>query len=92
MDQQQPASSSNPPSKYIIEIDRSKCISVANCVAIAADVFELDAEQIAILKEPDPTTKAYASDDETIMLAARSCPTQAIIIKDRETGQILFPS
>lgn len=74
--------------KYLIEIERNKCISVGNCVAIAGDIFELDAEQIAIMRDPSiPLT----SDDEAILMAARSCPTQAIIIKDSETGQQIFP-
>ncbi|MBI4835811.1 MAG: ferredoxin [Candidatus Abawacabacteria bacterium] len=77
--------------KYIIEIVRNKCISVANCVAIAPDVFALDEEQIAILLDADPKSNLYTSDDETILMSARSCPTQAIIVYDAETGQQLFP-
>lgn len=77
--------------KYLIEVVRNKCISVANCVAIAPDVFALDEEQIAILLGPNADTKVYTSDSETILMAARSCPTQAIIIKDAETGEQLFP-
>lgn len=77
--------------KYIVEVDRSKCISVANCVAITPDLFELDEEQIAVFLEPNPTTGKYESDDETVLMSARSCPTQAIIIKDAETGEQIFP-
>lgn len=77
--------------KYIIEVDRSKCISVANCVAITPDVFALDEEQIAIILDADPKTKAYTSDDETVLMSARSCPTQAIIVYDAQSGEQLFP-
>lgn len=77
--------------KYIVEIDRSKCISVANCVAITPDLFELDEEQIAVFLEPNGKTGKYESDDETVLMSARSCPTQAIIIKDAETGEQIFP-
>ncbi len=77
--------------KYIVEIDRSKCISVANCVAITPDVFELDEEQIAVFLEPNAETGKYESDDDTVLMSARSCPTQAIIIKDAETGEQIFP-
>ena len=77
--------------KYIIEVVRNKCISVANCVAIAPDVFALDEEQIAILLGPDPQTQLYTSDNETILMSARSCPTQAIIVRDAATGEQLFP-
>ncbi len=74
--------------KYLIEIERNKCISVGNCVAIAEDIFALDDEQIAVMTDPKTP---IASDDETILMAARSCPTQAIIIKDAETGEQIFP-
>lgn len=74
--------------KYIIEIERNKCISVGNCVAIAEDIFALDDEQIAVMTDPKTP---IVSDDETILMAARSCPTQAIIIKDAETGEQIFP-
>lgn len=74
--------------KYIIEIDRNKCISVGNCVAITPDIFDLDEEQIAVMKDPKTP---LISDDETILMSARSCPTQAIIIKDSETGEQIFP-
>ncbi len=74
--------------KYIIEIDRNKCISVGNCVAITPDIFDLDEEQIAVMKDPKTP---LISDDETILMSARSCPTQAIIIKDSETGAQIFP-
>lgn len=77
--------------KYIIEVDRSKCISVANCVAITPDVFALDEEQIAIILDADPKTKAYSSDDDTVLMSARSCPTQAIIVYDAQSGEQLFP-
>lgn len=74
--------------KYLIEIERNKCISVGNCVAIAEDIFALDDEQIAVMTDPKTP---IVSDDETILMAARSCPTQAIIIKDAETGEQIFP-
>lgn len=74
--------------KYLIEIERNKCISVGNCVAIAEDIFALDEEQIAVMTDPKTP---LVSDDETILMAARSCPTQAIIIKDAETGEQIFP-
>ncbi len=74
--------------KYLIEIERNKCISVGNCVAIAGDVFALDEENIAVMMDPNTP---LVSDDEAILMAARSCPTQAIIIKDSQTGEQIFP-
>lgn len=77
--------------KYIVIIDRPKCISIGNCVAFAPDVFALDDESIAVM-QPVPTDQSpLVSDDEAILMAARSCPTQAIIIKDATTGEQVFP-
>ena len=51
-------------------------------MAVAPDVFELDAEHKAIVKNP------AGADDETILLAAQSCPTRAIILYDEQGNQI----
>ncbi len=68
-----------------IEVDRDKCIGAASCIGVASNVFELDDENKAVVID------AYGDDDETILRAAKSCPVKAIIIKDEETGEILFP-
>ncbi|MEA3494462.1 MAG: ferredoxin [Bacteroidota bacterium] len=67
-----------------VKIIRDKCISAATCVAIAPDTFELDDEGIAILKNLD------GDDEQTIIDAAKSCPTQAIEVFDDE-GKKLVP-
>ena len=65
-----------------IHVDRDLCIGAASCVAIAPEVFELDGENKAVVKTPK------GADDETILLAAQSCPTKAIIVLDEEGNQI----
>jgi len=67
-----------------IEIKRDICIGAATCSAIAPDVFELDEELKAIVKNPQ------GADNDTILEAARSCPTLAIYIYD-DAGQQVFP-
>lgn len=67
-----------------IVVDRNLCIGNASCVAVAPGVFELDAENKAVVYNPK------GADDETILLAAKACPTQAILIFDEEGNQI-FP-
>ena len=79
-------------------IDRNLCIGAASCIAVAPDAFELDPENKAVLrrKAMPPTSDATARkdledqiiDDETLLLAAKSCPTQAIIVFDEEGKQI----
>ena len=44
---------------YRAEVDRKLCVSVASCVAIASNTFELDQEGIAKVK------KQGADSDET---------------------------
>ena len=79
-------------------IDRNLCIGAASCIAVAPSTFELDPENKAVLrrKVPPPSSDAterkdledQAIDDETLLLAAKSCPTQAIIVYDEEGNQI----
>lgn len=83
-----------------IMVDRTLCIGAASCVAVASSVFELDPENKAVLrrKSPPPTSDMTARhdladqtlDDETLLLAAKSCPTQAIIVFD-EAGNQIYP-
>lgn len=67
-----------------IEIDYDLCIGAASCVAVAPDVFDLDEKNKAILIDPK------GADNEAILLAAQSCPTQAIRLYD-EKGKRIFP-
>ncbi len=82
-----------------IIVDRNLCIGAASCVVVAPEVFELDDENKAVIllkdgkKEQKETIKEKLQtnlDDETILLAAQSCPTQAIILED-EDGNIIYP-
>ncbi len=72
------------PGKYKVTVVREKCIGAASCVAIAAKVFALDAEQKAYVISQDEL-------DDMKLLAAQSCPTQAIIVTDIETGEQVWP-
>ena len=79
-------------------VDRNLCIGAASCIAVAPSTFELDPENKAVLRRKvlppssDMTARHdledQAIDDETLLLAAKSCPTQAIIIYDEEGKQI----
>lgn len=87
---QTPSSSANPaqdaPKKPLkiakIYVDRDLCIGAAPCVVVAPGVFQLDDENKAVVMD------AKGADDETILLAAQSCPVQAIILHDEEGNQI----
>ena len=81
-------------------VNRDLCIGAASCIAVAPSAFELDAENKAVMrrKVPPPSSDATAKsdledqaiDDETLLLAAKSCPTQAIIVYDEE-GEQIYP-
>lgn len=68
-----------------IAIDRTACIGAATCVVIAPNGFELDEQNIAI-----PKANAENLDDDTLFMAAQSCPTSAILLFDDQGNQI-FP-
>ena len=72
------------PTKKIgkIVVDRNLCIGAASCIAVAPGVFELDSENKAVVYNDK------GADDETILLAAKSCPTLAILLFDEDGNQI----
>lgn len=58
-----------------IEIDREVCMGSGNCVYEARGVFDLDDTGISFVVDP------IASAEESVVAAARKCPTQAITIR-----------
>ena len=70
---------------YQLKVDRKKCISAASCVAIAPKSIQLDDEEIASIIYQD------CESDETKLLAAQSCPTGAIKVIKRDTGEQVWP-
>lgn len=68
-----------------VEVDRELCTSVATCIAVAPNTFELDDEGIAIVKN------VSGDDEKTILQAAQSCPVNAIIVYDNDGKQIHPP-
>lgn len=75
-------SPSKTPKIAKIVVDRDLCIGAASCVAIAPGVFALDDEDKAYV------VNDKAADNETILLAAQSCPTRAILLYDEDGNQI----
>jgi ferredoxin len=81
-----PSPNTGVPMKKIarIEVDRDLCIGAESCAVIAPEVFEMDAENKAVVKNP------AGSDDQTILMAAQSCPVAAVLLYDEEGNQ-LYP-
>lgn len=83
--------------KLTVKIDKDLCIGAASCLVGDPDHFELNAEGKAQVKQSVHAKSSYETDIEvdevkkkTILLAAASCPTQAISVFD-ENGIQLFP-
>ncbi len=78
-----PAAPQKSPLKISrVEVDRDICIGAAPCVTVAPGVFQLDEENKAYIIDQN------GADAETILLAAQSCPVQAIFVYDEEGKQI----
>jgi ferredoxin len=79
-------------------VDRNLCIGAASCVTTAPSVYELDSENKAVFllkdgsKNSGPAERTgladQAIDDDTLLLAAQSCPTKAIFLYDEEGKQV----
>jgi len=80
-----------------IVVASNLCIGAASCVVTAGSVFELDSENKAVIKFKDtknsgPAEREQLEDagitDDTLLLAAQSCPTKAIFLYDEEGKQV----
>ncbi len=65
-----------------VKVDRSLCVGISNCVAVAPTVFQLDKDNKATVLD------ISSVDEDKIMSAAESCPVNAIIIEDDQGNQI----
>lgn len=67
-----------------IRIIREKCIGAATCVVYAPSTFDLDEDNIAIVK------KGEWDRLEKVIAAAQSCPTVAIEVYHK--GKKIYPT
>lgn len=78
-----------PKSRYQIIVEPSLCLAFGSCETLAPKVFVVEKNRRinpkAIVKSED------GADFETILDAAKTCPTKAIIIIDRYSGERIFP-
>ncbi len=81
-----------------IVVNRDLCIAAASCVVNAPGVYELDAENKAVIlqqggaKTSGPAERSSLADsavtDDVLMAAAQSCPTRAIFVYDEDDKQV----
>jgi ferredoxin len=69
-----------------ITVDRAKCEGYAKCVEVVPKVFKLDDKFISVVIDPKGDT------DQRILLAAKVCPTKAILLEEEGTGKKIFPT
>lgn len=65
-------------------VDRDLCLGIGNCVAIAPTVFKLDKQNKATVLDPNSIS------EEKLIIAAESCPVNAIIVED-DQGEQKYP-
>ena len=76
-------------SRYRIIVEPSLCLAFGSCETLAPKVFVVEKNRrinpkAIVISE---TAEAF----ETILDAAKTCPTKAIFIIDRHTGERIFP-
>ncbi len=68
-----------------VTVDTSKCDGHGKCVEVTPKVFKLNERFISEVID------AKGDSDERILLAAKVCPTKAIILEEEGTGKQIFP-
>ena len=79
-------------------VNRDLCIGAASCIAVMPEIFELDSENKAVIlqkngvKNSGPATidafDVSSVNQETLRMAAESCPTKAIFLYDEDDTQV----
>lgn len=76
-------------SRYQIIVEPSLCLAFGSCEVLAPKVFVV--EKNRQINPKAIVISETAEDFDTIMDAAKTCPTKAIIIIDRYTGNCIYP-
>ncbi len=66
---------------YRVKIDESSCVAQGDCMELAPAVFEVH----------DCAHVIGTGPDELLLQAAGSCPTEAIVLVDAESGEQVYP-
>jgi curved DNA-binding protein CbpA len=78
-----------PKSRFQISVEPSLCMAFGSCETLAPKVFVVDKNK-RINPKAKVESEIGASLDQ-ILAAAQTCPTKAIIIVDRYTGEQIYP-
>lgn len=75
----------NAPPHLQIEVDHTRCVGSAMCLALAPGVFAHNHWRQSEVVDPEGDSL------EDVLEAAANCPTSAITVSDALTGSVLFP-
>lgn len=67
-----------------VKVDKSLCVGIGNCVAVAPTVFQLNSERKAVVLETSSVN------EDKLISAAESCPVSAITVED-DAGKQIYP-
>jgi len=80
--------------KLKVEIDKNSCMGAASCVTLAPQVFKLDESSLKssfISSAPLVILDENGATNQTIFDAAQTCPYKAILLKNVNTNEQIFP-
>jgi ferredoxin len=78
-----------PKARFHLIVDPSLCMAFGSCETLAPKVFVV--EQNKILNPKAIVKSETGADFDMILAAAQTCPTKAIKIMDRYTGEQIYP-
>jgi curved DNA-binding protein CbpA len=78
-----------PKGRFHIIIEPSLCLAFGSCERLAPRVFVV--EKNKLINPKAIVVSETAANFNTILAAAETCPTKAIIIIDRYTGKQIYP-
>ena len=81
-------SNANTTSRFQIIVEPSLCMAFGSCETLAPKVFAVEKDKIF---NPKAKVISEIEDLDVILAAAQTCPTKAILIKDRKTGDYIYP-
>lgn len=92
-DTSQPSAVTTDPldtkSRFHIIVEPSLCMAFGSCETLAPKVFVV--EKNKIFNPKAKVVSETAEDFDAILAAAQTCPTKAIFIIDRNTGECIYP-
>jgi len=95
MPSERQASAGEGEGELRVDVDADKCLGFGSCVIVSPDVFRLDERPgkgvFQSRAKLDVLDQAGGKDFDNLLMAAQSCPTQAITIIDRNTGKRIYP-